>query len=148
MKACSVCGILKESADFFFRNKHTETLHSQCKQCYTTKRQKTWQDYYYKHGSKYRENAVERNRKAKNILRLNMLDYLSDKSCAVCGIKDRRVLEFDHIDPALKSFSIARGITCALSWSSILIEIKKCQVLCANCHKIKTGLEQNWYRNT
>jgi hypothetical protein len=75
-----------------------------------------------------------------------MLEYLSDKSCERCGVSDPRVLEFDHIDPKSKSFSIARGISDILSWENILVEIKKCQVLCANCHKIKTADEQHWYR--
>jgi hypothetical protein len=90
---------------------------------------------------------VNRTKDIRDNLRSNLLEYLADKSCSVCGIKDPRVLEFDHIDPTTKSFGIARGMTNALSWENILIEIKKCQVLCANCHKIKTAEEQGWYKN-
>lgn len=75
-----------------------------------------------------------------------MLEYLNDKGCVKCGITDVRVLEFDHVDPATKSFSIARGIASTLSWENILAEIAKCQLLCANCHKIKTAEQQNWYK--
>ena len=77
---------------------------------------------------------------------MNMLAYLSDKACAHCGITDPRVLEFDHVDPNIKSVSIARAIADVWSWDKILQEIKKCQILCANCHKIKTSAEQFWYK--
>lgn len=31
------------------------------------------------------------------------------------------------------------------SWENILKEIEKCQVLCANCHRIKTARDYKWY---
>src|SRR5579862_1648346 len=147
MKVCSVCEIQKPERDFFFRDKRADRLLAQCKDCYTEKRNKIWRDYYNKHGSQYRTNVVERNRKLKNNLRLKMMLYLSGKSCVLCGNSDPRVLKFDHIDPKTKSFSIAQGISSVLSWENILIEIEKCQILCANCHKIKTAAEQGWCKN-
>lgn len=147
MKTCTVCGVNKHEMDYFYRNKRNNKLHSQCKQCYVSKRRDTWKAYYYKHGSKYREKAVSRNREIKNKLREKMLKYLSDKSCSVCGISDVRVLEFDHKDPSTKSFAIAAAIANTRSWDKILTEINKCQILCANCHKIKTSSEQNWYKS-
>ncbi|CAN5395781.1 hypothetical protein BH10PAT3_BH10PAT3_3910 [soil metagenome] len=75
-----------------------------------------------------------------------MLDYLQDKSCVECGINDVRVLDFDHIDPTTKSFGIAKGIHNIISWPNILKEIEKCQILCANCHRIRTSEQNNWYK--
>lgn len=53
--------------------------------------------------------------------------------CAVCGGADS--LEFDHIDPDTKQFSIASGSSFADErfWS----EVDKCQLLCYPCHKEK-----------
>lgn len=147
MRTCTVCREVKKETDFFYRNKRSAKLHAQCKQCYIEKRRAQWKSYYYKHGSKYRQNAVARNRRLKVKLRAQMLAYLSDKACAHCGNADIRVLDFDHIDPKTKSFSIARAIGDITRWDKILEEIKKCQILCANCHKIKTAQEQGWYRN-
>ncbi len=146
-KQCTVCLKTKDKEEFFFRNKQKHTLHSQCKNCYSQKRRATWKFYYHKHGSKYRENAVKRNRETKRRLRLKMLEYLEGEACVKCGIQDNRVLEFDHVDPSTKSFSIARGIADTRSWENILNEISKCQILCANCHKIKTSKEQRWYKS-
>lgn len=58
--------------------------------------------------------------------------------CAFCGYKENAVaLQFDHINPNEKSFNISQGYK---SKGMLLIkqEIRKCQVLCANCHAIKT----------
>ena len=147
MKICTVCGSTKTEGEFFYRDKRNEKLHSQCKSCYVVKRKKIWHEHYHKYGSQYRERAVERNKKLKQKLRKLLLDYLTDKSCVECGNGDYRVLEFDHIDPAIKSFGIAQGIHNIMAWPKILAEIEKCQILCANCHKLKTAGEQGWYKN-
>lgn len=141
-----MCGENKAEAEFFYQNKQLHKLHKQCKKCYVEKRRKTWKEHYYKYGSKYRERAVARNRIIKGQTRAKLVEYLSNKYCVKCGIKDIRVLEFDHMDPSIKSFGISSAITGTYSWNKILQEIEKCQILCANCHKIKTALEQNWYK--
>jgi len=138
----------KSEKDFYYKNKLLGKLHSQCKLCYTEKRRKFYKDHYHTYGSEYRARAIERKRRLKVILRKSMLEYLSDKSCIMCGMSDVRVLEFDHIDPATKSFGIAQGITRTLRWENMLEEISKCQILCANCHKIKTAEQQSWYKHT
>ena|SRR5215213_2972902 len=84
--------------------------------------------------------------KIKTELKARLLDFLSDKSCTACGISDPRVLDFDHINIEEKSFGIARGLTNAFNWVKILTEIEKYQILCANCHRIRTAEQFNWYR--
>jgi len=111
------------------------------------KRRIIWRDHYHKYSSKYRERAVSRNHRLKDSLRQHLLEYLGDKSCGVCGFSDPRVLEFDHIDPTTKSFGIAKAINDKMSWPKILAEIEKCQILCANCHKIKTAEQNKWYKH-
>lgn len=60
-------------------------------------------------------------------------EYLSDKSCKKCGSKKN--LEVDHIDPKKK---LSHRIW---SWSKKRreAELKKCQVLCKDCHKSKSA---------
>lgn len=147
MKTCTICKEIKNEDKFFYKNKKAEKLHSQCKDCYVLKRRAIWKAHYHKYGSNYRERAIERNKRLKQKLRENLLDYLSDKKCASCGIGDPRVLEFDHLDPKTKSFGISQALHGIINWDTILIEINKCQILCANCHKIKTSTEQGWYKS-
>lgn len=62
-----------------------------------------------------------------------MIDLLGGK-CADCGRTD--TLEFDHVDRTIKSFDI--GPCYSLPLAELLEELKKCQLLCRKCHKIKT----------
>lgn len=57
--------------------------------------------------------------------------------CSKCGNDDFRVLEFHHKDDN-KEFNIGDAPRLAFGRKKILDEIKKCDVLCANCHRIIT----------
>lgn len=144
MKQCTFCEIKKSDSCFYYSDKKTGKLHSECKQCYNIKRQFYWEEHYAKYGDAYRDNARERKAAIKRDRQDKLYNYLSDKECEDCGINDIRCLEFDHINPKLKEFEIARAITTGYSWDKILKEINKCRLLCANCHKIITAEQQNW----
>lgn len=65
--------------------------------------------------------------------------------CKKCGYNEHPVaLHFNHINPANKIISISHMISQAKPWSMIKEEIRKCEVLCANCHSIHTYEEQHW----
>lgn len=67
--------------------------------------------------------------------------------CMDCDIKDPRVLEFDHRPEEQKSFDIAGAISGSTrSWASIQKEIDKCDIVCSNCHKIRTMQRGNYKR--
>lgn len=53
-----------------------------------------------------------------------MLSYMADKSCALCGESDMRVLEFDHLDPLGKKFSISQSVKLNYGIEDILTELK------------------------
>lgn len=55
------------------------------------------------------------------------------KGCQDCGEADPRVLQFHHRDPADKRFAIADNVT-TYKKETLLEEVTKCDVLCANCH--------------
>lgn len=63
--------------------------------------------------------------------------------CARCGYnKFGGALDFDHIDPATKSMRIlAKDWTSRKTRPLVLAELKKCQLLCSNCHREKTFRE-------
>lgn len=81
--------------------------------------------------------------------RIACLRYLAQKGCGVCGCKDPRVLEFDHLDPRKKKGSIATLISQGYSWANEKLrkEIRKCRVLCANCHRLHTIEQQGYYQH-
>jgi hypothetical protein len=77
---------------------------------------------------------------AKNTQQRNSAIIKEEKlkqGCICCGYKKHAsALDFDHIDPNLKLRDIAKMHTTSIG--KLKIEMKKCQVLCANCHRIKT----------
>ncbi len=61
--------------------------------------------------------------------------------CKVCGYKKYQgALDLHHIDPKTKDFGIGdKGYT--RSWERVKIELDKCILVCANCHReIEAGL--------
>lgn len=62
-----------------------------------------------------------------------LVELLGGK-CQRCGYdKCMRALEFHHINPNNKSFSIAqKGSTMGIETK--IAEVKKCVLLCSNCH--------------
>jgi hypothetical protein len=61
--------------------------------------------------------------------------------CAICRYnRSVAALQFHHMDPAEKAFSIAyRGVTRSLE--AALAEARKCVLLCANCHaEVEAGV--------
>jgi hypothetical protein len=59
--------------------------------------------------------------------------------CKICGYnKCLAALEFHHRDSETKEHNIGDMITKGYSYESCLKEAKKCDLLCANCHRAKS----------
>lgn len=72
------------------------------------------------------------------------VEYKQTLACADCGVADHRVLEFHHRDKSTKEGKISDWVTKGIkSKENILVEIAKCDVLCANCHRILHYEERN-----
>jgi hypothetical protein len=55
--------------------------------------------------------------------------------CEVCGYsRNYAALEFHHTDPASKDFQLDLRSLSNRRWDAILAEVKKCLLLCSNCH--------------
>ena len=83
----------------------------------------------YKRRKKYKQKAV---------------DLLGGK-CSKCGYSILESLHFHHLNPKEKERNIKDLICC--SWKRIEQEIKKCILLCANCHnETHKELRENEFR--
>jgi hypothetical protein len=132
-KICSKCKIEKNIEDY---GKKRNRLQAFCKQC-----NKQNLKEHYKHN---KDAYLERNKNKQVLNKANLLDYLNDKSCKDCGNSDHRVLEFDHLYD--KKIDISKAIR-NWAWSSVVEEIKKCEIVCCNCHRIRTIERANNYRS-
>lgn len=64
-------------------------------------------------------------------------NYKLEKGCKVCGYKTHpEALDLDHRNPEEKKFVVSRKVG-NLSLEKLKEEIEKCDVLCANCHRIR-----------
>ncbi len=64
--------------------------------------------------------------------------YKTERGCLICGFNEDPVaLDLDHLSPEEKVAGVSRLLRYA-SWEAVLAELEKCQVLCSNCHRVKT----------
>lgn len=73
------------------------------------------------------------------------LEYRKTLHCENCGNNDHRVIEHHHPNDD-KFMVICEMVNNGFSIEKIKAEIEKCQVLCANCHRIVT-YNNRWYRD-
>lgn len=111
-KICTKCGRELPIDQFNFRNKAKGTRRSECKECHTA---------YMKQKYQEKKNEIQ--------------ELKSQYSCAKCGDTRGYVLDFHHINPAEKENTIARMTSNNYELTKVYDEIKKCIVLCANCHR-------------
>ena len=104
-------------------------------------------DYQRAHYLKNKAQYVERSRlnkiKMKALQRAFIAEYKQKNPCVDCGEDDPVVLDLDHRDRSTKRFNIADCTSKAsYGMESLIAEIAKCDVRCANCHRRKTSRER------
>jgi hypothetical protein len=72
----------------------------------------------------------------KQQLKKRLAEIKESAGCFDCGVSNHIVLDFDHLRD--KKYNIPRMVHDGFSWKAIKREIEKCQVVCANCHRIRT----------
>jgi len=90
---------------------------------------------------KYKAKAKELNTKNNKVKRKERKEYIDtlklSMGCVDCGYKKHpEALQFDHLPGLPKNFEISKSVLKPLD--EVLEEIKKCQVVCACCHAIRT----------
>jgi len=120
MKRCSRCKISKHIEKFNRNSTKKDGLRNECKEC-TSKMKKEKKAYIYEF----------------------LMKHFKENPCSSCGETNPILLDFDHLRD--KKISIANAITNQWSLERIQDEIDKCQVLCSNCHRMKTAKDHNWY---
>jgi transcription elongation factor Elf1 len=92
-------------------------------------------EYQKKHYEQNKQYYVHKAAERKQKIRENFDKYKSTLKCEECGENHPACLDFHHIDPSKKDFSISQIKQYAWGDEKIEKEIKKCIVLCANCHR-------------
>jgi Zn finger protein HypA/HybF involved in hydrogenase expression len=139
-KYCSGCNQERDIEDFRWKIKG-QKRQAWCKCCQAEANKV----HYQNNKQSYLDRAKARNSRLIEENQRRLYIYLSQHPCVDCGQTDVRVLEFDHVR-GKKMESIARLVRLGISWATIEDEIAKCEVRCANCHRIKTNERGKWWR--
>jgi len=91
--------------------------------------------YSREHYLANKEKALEANAKYRRQCREEWLAFKSTLACAKCNFSHPAALDFHHTDPSQKESNVHR-LSANGQYKRAHEEIKKCIVLCANCHRI------------
>ena len=85
--------------------------------------------------------SAHKRNKEKRVKHKKMAVEMFKNTCNDCGCtsEHQEIFDFHHISPDEKEFSIAHIIH--YGWAKIEAELKKCVMLCANCHRIRHAKE-------
>jgi len=126
-KICTKCGKRKKLANFHRRAKASDGRRPECAKCGCLQSV----SYYSRH-QKARISATQDRRRAA----LDWIRELRETSgCTICDESDPACLDYHHRNPKNKHLSIAEMVRQGYSRERILKEIRKCDVVCANCHR-------------
>ena len=140
MPFCTGCQQERDIEDFRWKDKEKSKRHSHCKYCH-----KIYSRNYYERNTELHKSRVKVNSKRTiDDLRSKIVAYLLAHPCVDCGEGDPVVLDFDHVRGE-KRDEISQMVNKKCSWNTILAEIEKCEIRCANCHRRKTARERGYY---
>lgn len=137
MKTCIKCKDDLPTSEFGKNASKKDGLQNTCKKC-----RKDYQKDWYKENATLHKSRVYASR---DVVRKWVYEYLLSHPCIKCGETRVACLDFDHRDPEQKSFNIGGLGASVNSLEKVKKEILKCDVLCSNCHRVKTAEQFGWY---
>jgi hypothetical protein len=141
LKPCGRCGEIKPVEDFAWRQKARGQRDNYCRPC----RAEYGREHYAANRQRYIDNALRRKQEVAAERAAYLIEFFRSRPCADCGETDPLVLEFDHLGD--KAFNIAKGLR-DRNWQTVIDEIAKCDVVCANCHRRRTSRRGRFARAT
>lgn len=130
MKICGKCKIEKEVSEFTKNSERKDGLHGCCRSC-KKEEQRAWYE-------SHKQEQLKRVYDYKESLRDFIRETKEESPCTDCGIKyPYYVMDFDHLPSYEKKFNINCGAILSSKYK-LLEEMAKCELVCSNCHRIRT----------
>lgn len=128
-KYCARCGRNRDVRFFTPNKSRYDGLTSSCNDCHRR--------YVREHYGKNKSIYIEKAKKQTLVLR-QLINELKSVPCMDCGNRySPWVMDFDHRDGTVKDLEVAKLVSYG-SKRRILEEVKKCDVVCSNCHRERT----------
>lgn len=134
VKRCPKCHLVKDASEFPRREPGRQSPSAYCKPCQNIYSRAHYQKYKGEHNARRSENT--RRYRLRN--QRYVANVLARASCVDCGETNPIVLEFDHVR-ATKKYDVSKMTYIGVSIAAIELELAKCVIRCANCHRIKTA---------
>ncbi len=117
-KICLKCKIEKEISEFQAKDIDKTRYSPWCKKCFSIYCMERWKSIKLK------------------------ATGLFENKCCKCGYdKNLAAMDFHHLDPSIKEYNWNR--LCKRPWVNIVAELKKCILVCKNCHAELHNPNQN-----
>ncbi len=130
MKTCSRCKQELPLDAFSIRRARSDGRQSYCRQCsraYAAEHYRADKPQYYARNKTTREKITE-------LIR----EFKTSNPCTDCGVfYPFYVMDFDHLPQYEKLFELSRAPRCG-SLTAVQEEMAKCDLVCANCHRVRT----------
>lgn len=130
---CTRCERLKACTEFPPIRRGEAELQPWCRACFAEANREHYAQNRRSEVARLRQN-VDATRRANH---LAIMAYLLKHPCVDCGEPDPIVLDFDHISG--KRANVSELANSGATWPRVEEEIARCEVRCANCHRIRTG---------
>ena len=133
IQRCPSCQIEKPISEFNWRDRAHTRRQSYCRDC-SNKAWRTW----YSDGANRQKHLAQlgERRKQRRGRHKTLIEALKSVPCADCGqVFPPYVMDFDHLGEKVAPVS---ALATTYGTEALTAEIAKCEVVCANCHRIRT----------
>lgn len=141
-KWCGDCKDFRRVVEFSYKYSERRVLQTYCKICQSRRSR----EHYQRNADAYKERIARNNQITRGENRRKLLEYLSHEACVDCGLTDMVALEFDHHDPTQKVRDVSTMVQKGFAWTTVLREMSKCDIVCANCHRVRTAHQFSWHK--
>ena len=125
---CAACKEWKPITEYNLKNKTTGELQRLCKTCMLPYRRKWYRKHHEEQVARTLQNRLNRR---------ELFRAFKSQPCMDCGQSYHWfVMDFDHRGD--KTMNLSKMVQSGASWARILEEIAKCDLVCANCHRMRT----------
>jgi len=140
MKICTTCKLPKSLTEFNKNRCRKDGYQTFCRDCGKIRSKR----YYSENRENHIKVTISRKREIVKANQQLLCEYLCTHPCVDCGEKDIIALDFDHLRDKRDNISSILGD--GHSWNTIVAEIAKCEVVCANCHRRREASRTQSYR--
>lgn len=137
-KICKQCLISKPFFDFPPDARIADGIRHKCRMCVAEIARIAYRTRPPRKRNRNLQVERESQRRARQRTR-DLVSGFKKDGCVICGEKHPACLQFHHNDPSQKVMTIQRAVARKMPHPQLIAEIKKCTVLCANCHA-----KQHW----